>query len=177
MSDADLFINTQRLANANQSKLIVAKIESQTLLKDQLAVAAGANQGMRYEDGQEIQSLRIGLDVVRTHRNNLIKEVDYYKELLAKPMHVIAAENEDFKRAYEIQQQLLANWMVSQKAFKELAIDLGLQVGKTREEVVAQGMANKEKVLNNETKHRNNAEDSTIISPYIEALKNKINKN
>ena len=176
MSDADLFINTQRLVNANQSKVIVAKIENQTLLKDQLAIAAAANQGMRFEDAQVIEDLQIGLDVVTTHRDNLVKEVDYYKDLLAKPMHEIAAENEDFKKAYILQQQLLADWMVSQKAFKELAIDLGLQLGKTKEEVISQGKANEEKVLNNETQHNNNAQDSKIISPHIENLKNKIKK-
>ena len=182
-NDAGLIINGQRQINAAQNKIIIAKIESQTILKDRVALLQEINSHqpvagteMRWQDAQTIETLEINAQSNVRRRQQAEVEVAYYKDLLSKPMHEIAVENEDFKKAYVLQQQLLADWMVSQKAFKELAIDLGLQLGKTKEEILEQGVANKEKVLNNTTKHNSNAEDSKIISPHIEALKNKINK-
>ena len=104
------------------------------------------------------------------------QETEYYKNLLSQPMYVIAANNNDFKKTYEIQQELLADWMVSQRAFKELAIGLGLSIGRTKEDVIAEGMANEVQVLNNQTKHGNNAEDNTFINKYSERLKEKLKK-
>lgn len=65
------------------------------------------------------------------------QEAIFYKNLLSKPMHEIAEKNSDFKATYELQQQLLTNWMTNQKAFKELAVEFGIQLGKSEEEVVA----------------------------------------
>lgn len=81
---------------------------------------------------------------------------EYYRNLLSKPMLEIAMVNGDFRGTYEKQQELLGNWMVSQKAFKEVAIKLGAQLGKTPEEIIAEGMATKEKVLDGETEYGNN---------------------
>lgn len=162
-------LNMQRLVNANQSKLITAKIESQTILKDRIALLEERNSylpvagtHMRQQDAKTIRALEINAQANVRRRQQAEAEVAYYKDLLSKPMHEIAVENEDFKKAYVLQQQLLADWMVSQRAFKELAIDFGLQIGKTKEEILEQGVANKEKVINNETDHQNNI-DSLII--------------
>ena len=65
------------------------------------------------------------------------QEAIFYKNLLSKPMHEIAEKNSDFKATYELQQQLLTNWMTNQKAFKELAVEFGIKLGKSEEEVVA----------------------------------------
>lgn len=219
-NDAGFIINGQRQINAAQNKIITAKIESQTILKDRIALEQQKNSvagtHTRQKDAKTIESLEVNAranvrrrqqaeteleESVKTIEALEInaqanvrrrqqaeakleesfkriqqaeKEVLYYKDLLSKPMHEIANKNENFKNTYVLQQQLLADWMVSQKGFKELAVDLGLQLGKTKEEILEQGVANKEKILNNTTKHNNNAEDSKIISPHIEALKNKI---
>ena len=106
------------------------------------------------------------------------EEAEYYKKLLAKPMAEIAEENHDFKNAYETQMELLAEWMVSQKAFKELAIQFGIEKGLTPDEVIEMGLNKKIDVLesNNETSHNTNANNSSIIKPHIDKLKNKIKK-
>ena len=65
------------------------------------------------------------------------QEATFYKNLLSKPMHEIAEKNSDFKATYELQQELLTNWMTNQKAFQELAVEFGIQLGKSEEEVVA----------------------------------------
>ncbi len=86
-------------------------------------------------------------------------EVEYYKNLLTKPMREIANHNLDFKETYHQQQTILGEWMVSQRAFKELAIHLGIEAGRTKEDIVAEGLENDVKVLNNETQHGNNFVD------------------
>ncbi len=87
----------------------------------------------------------------------VISETDeYYRNLLSKPMLEIAMVNGDFRGTYEKQQELLGEWMVSQKAFKEVAIKLGLEAGKTREEVTAAAKVEVDNVLNNQTQHGNN---------------------
>lgn len=104
-------------------------------------------------------------------------EAEFYKNLLSKPMVEIAQHNGNFKDTYHKQQELLASWMVSQKAFKEAAIKYGIEAGKTKEEIINDASTSgKEKVLNNETEYGNNASDSSIIEPYIEILKAKLKK-
>ena len=56
------------------------------------------------------------------------EEAEYYQKLLTKPMAEIAQANRSFKEAYEAQMELLADWMVSQKALKELAIQFGIEM-------------------------------------------------
>ena len=106
------------------------------------------------------------------------EEAEYYKKLLAKPMVEIAEENHDFKKAYETQMELLAEWMVSQKAFKELAIQFGIEKGLTSDKVIEMGLNKTIDVLesNHEKSHNTNANNSSIIKPHIDKLKNKIKK-
>lgn len=77
----------------------------------------------------------------------LKEQVAEYEKLLSKPMHEIANNKlgRDFKKVYIEQQKFISNWMVSQKAFKELAIQYGEELDKTREEVIVE--ANKQKIF------------------------------
>lgn len=103
-------------------------------------------------------------------------DANYWKRLLSKPFEEIAKHDFDFRQAYEAQQEFLANWMVSQKAFKELAIQFGKEKGLTPDEVIEIGMGMKEGVLNDEfdPDHRTNGSASTYIKPYVEKLKAKL---
>lgn len=100
-------------------------------------------------------------------------EVEYYKKLLTKPMHEIADVNGNFQETYHQQQTILGEWMVSQRAFKELAIQLGIEAGRTKEDIVAEGMANKEKVLNNQTEHGNDFNQNEWQLYYAPRIKAK----
>ena len=107
------------------------------------------------------------------------KATQEYKELLTKPMQVIAEQNGDFKKTYEEQQALLAEWMVSQKAFKELAIQFGFDAhGHTPEHVIEMGLDKKIDVLEDrhDPSHNTIAGDSTIIGPRKEKLVEKYHK-
>ena len=103
------------------------------------------------------------------------EEAEYYKKLLAKPMVEIAEENHDFKKAYETQMELLADWMVSQKAFKELAIQFGIEKGLTPTEVHQMGLNKKLDVLENKNdpSHKTNSSDLTTMQEEVDRLKLK----
>ena len=104
------------------------------------------------------------------------EEAEYYKKLLAKPMVEIAEENHDFKKAYETQMELLADWMVSQKAFKELAIQFGIEKGLNPDQIREMGQAKKIDVLNdahNES-HKTNSKDMIDMTAHVNRLKSKL---
>lgn len=127
-------------------------------------------------DNGTINQLKKELKAEKLLSEKAKQEAEFYKSLLAQPMHVIASSNEDFKKTYEVQQELLASWIVSQRAFKELAIDLGLELGKTKQQVIDEGTANKGKVLNDQTKHGNDTTSSPLVEKYAEKLKAKLKK-
>ena len=87
-------------------------------------------------------------------------EIRKYKALLSKPMEEIAAANGDFKATFEKQQEIIADWIVSQKAFRELAYEFGEKLGLSQDEVRAQVKDKKKDVLNDTTKYGNNASSS-----------------
>ena len=87
-------------------------------------------------------------------------EIRKYKALLSKPMEEIAAANGDFKATFEKQQEIIADWIVSQKAFRELAYEFGEKLGLSQDEVRAQVRDKKKDVLNDTTKYGNNASSS-----------------
>jgi hypothetical protein len=98
------------------------------------------------------------------------KEADAFKTLLSRPMQEIAAVNGDFKQAYEVQQQMLAEWILAQRAYKETATALGLQVGKTAEEVQQLAGQNANAVLENRTEHGNDANTNPMLSTHADAI-------
>lgn len=95
-----------------------------------------------------------------------------YENLLSQPMHAIAEQNESFKETYEEQQTLLATWMVSQKAFKELAIQFGLEKGMEPQEVIEMGKDKEIDVLNDkhDPSHNTNTSGGNTISPRKDKL-------
>ena len=117
---------------------------------------------------RELQNLREQVSI-------LSEDNKYYSKLLAKPMVEIAQENKNFKETYEKQMELLADWMVSQKAFKELAIQFGIEKGLTPDEVIDMGLNKKLDVLDNKNDQSHKTNSNTIdgIEQYIDALKRK----
>ena len=74
---------------------------------------------------------------------------------------------------YQQQTLLLATWMVSQKAFKELDIELGAAQGKSHVDVIAMGNAKKVDVLDNKhsAEHGSNGNDVPLITARTDALR------
>ena len=103
------------------------------------------------------------------------EEAEYYQKLLAKPMDEIAKANRSFKETYEAQMELLADWMVSQKAFKELAILFGIEKGLTPDESRDMVMKKRSDDLlnNNNPSHKTNSSDLTTMQEEVNRLKLK----
>ena len=103
------------------------------------------------------------------------EEAESYQKLLTKPMAEIAEANRSFKETYEAQMELLADWMVSQKAFKELAIQFGIEKRLTPDEIRDMGIKKKSDVLlnNNNPSHKTNSSDLTTMQEEVNKLKLK----
>lgn len=174
--DKNLFIG-QQAVNKSQAELITQKILRENILQEQIQNTANALNNASDRSNQlkkDAENWRERANIAAKKIKNLEEQVEFYKNLLAKPMAEIASQNESFKETYRTQQEFLASFMLSQKAFKELAFDLGLQLGRSKKELVDAAKQNSIKVLTNQTRHSNNAEDSTIITRNIEALRNKV---
>lgn len=107
-------------------------------------------------------------------KNNvkLESEKQFFENLLSLPMKEIAEKSEHFKETYEAQQLVLAKWILSQKAYAETALQIGVQSGKSPEEVDALYKDNISSVLANATQHGNNA----VTNPVLKENVNKIIK-
>lgn len=96
------------------------------------------------------------------------------ENLLSRPLKQIAQEHPAFKNNYEAlieaQNEILADWILGQKAYKETAIQLGIQVGKTPEEIKKIASQNVNAVLENKTEHGNNASSSKTLSENAAAI-------
>ena len=105
---------------------------------------------------------QIELKKEKEKKKKLEQEVEAYKQLLCKPMMEIAEKSGDFQKTYEQQMQVMADWMVSQKAFKELAIEFGFEKGLSPEEVIGKGREKMLDVLenNNDPEHGTNAKET-----------------
>ena len=90
----------------------------------------------------------------RDYRNELVDRVDEANSKIT----TLEKENQYYKK-------LLSNWMVSQKAFKELAIQYGNKLGIQPEEVIAQGISLKQHVLKGENNpsHNTNADEFILF--------------
>jgi len=113
---------------------------------------------------------------LRQAQINKVNTEEYYKDLLTKDFKTIATISKgSFEETYEQQQTLLGEWMVSQRAFKELAIKFGIEAGRTKEEVLNERENTEIKVLNNQTEHGNNFDQNDWQIFYAPRIKAKLN--
>lgn len=102
------------------------------------------------------------------------------ENLLSRPLKQIAQEHPAFKNNYEalinaykeVQDEILAGWILSQKAYKETAMQVGIEAGKTPEEIKEMAKKNEEVVLNNQSEidQGNNASTSKILTENLSAI-------
>lgn len=104
-----------------------------------------------------------------------------YKSKLSNPFIENSEQSRpiDYKAVCEKLREERADWMVSQKAFKELAIQFGSEKGMSVEAVVKMGVEKKLGVLDNRNNpaHNTNIDDAQIEKQYGEKFKKEtINK-
>lgn len=127
---------------------------------------------------QNLHSAKMTIAHLEEKNKGLKEEIEEFRALMRKPMLEIANNDRFFKANYDAQMLLMADWMVSQKAFKELAIQFGFEKGLKPDEVMKIGSEKKIDVLecrNNPT-HGTNSDTSEIISKRKEALIEKFKK-
>lgn len=120
-------------------------------LEDEIAILHRNNHHLLVEFAKERECRN---EVVRKH-NSLVKKND-----------ALLDEVDALKAELEKQRQSLADWIVSQKAFKELAIRLGAQQGLSVQEVFKQGRDLALDVLDNknEKAHNTSIEGLPIVT-------------
>lgn len=175
-----------RLKNNQANEELGESIEKISNLNDELEDDVARQRRHKNHLLREFAKEREYRNEVVDMYNNLLDEHEdlkaeneKYKQLLCKPMAEIAAVNENFKETYEKQMEIMAEWMVSQKAFKELAIQFGFEKGLTHKEVIDIGNQKKLDVLDNknEEKHGTNSSDIPAIENRNKKLKEKILNN
>lgn len=98
------------------------------------------------------------------------QQANAYRHLLSRPMKEIADMNGDFKKTYELQQQMLAEWIMGQKAYRETAMQLGAALGMTPEQVQKVAAPNYTAVLENRTQHGNDGSASPTLAQYADTI-------
>lgn len=106
-----------------------------------------------------------------------VKELEELENLLSKPMKEIAQKNGAFKETYLKQQELMAQFIVSQRAFKEIAMKYGKELGKTPEQVANEARTTEETVKNGQSEFGNNVDPETKNAlGYTEKRQEEINE-
>lgn len=106
----------------------------------------------------------------------LESEKQFFENLLSLPMKEIAEKNEKFKETYEAQQLILSKWILSQKAYAETALQIGVEAGKSTDEVKEIYTQNITSVLVNATKYGNNAVSNTTLKENLNKVIKSIKK-
>lgn len=166
MSDMDSFLGDQ-IAKAYEKDSTFDRLQNRGLKKvnaDQ-ADALGAKSSYMVQLQEELSKLRTQL-------------AEANQETAAAKNKQKKAERAEsqYKEAYNSQMEVMAEWMVSQKAFKELAIQFGFELGHTAEETIAMGNEKKIDVLDNkhEQEHGSNANGLPFLQERATKLKTKL---
>lgn len=120
------------------------------------------------EHSARFNQLRI--DRLEAEAKNLKEENRMFRELLSRPMREIAEVSGDFRNTYFEQQRMIAEWIMAQRAWKETATQLGIQVGKTPEELQKTATENANAILEDRSEHGNNASTVPLLSDYAATI-------
>ncbi|MBC3935960.1 hypothetical protein H8K47_11360 [Undibacterium sp. CY7W] len=145
----------------DQSRELNQKVTDEILERTERALVSAKEKIKQTEEVNEILKLRV---------EKAEQEARDVKALLSRPMREIAEISGDFQKAYEQQQQILANWILSQKAYRETAVQLGIAVGKTAEEVQDLVTQNANAVLENRTEHGNDSNTNPLVKEYASTI-------
>lgn len=138
--------------------------------------------------GREIDSLNLELDGNQQQLDYARRDlaaasgsIAYYKRVnkeLTEKTQLLQEVNEKLRATNEDLRVTLADWIVSQRAFRELAMKYGALAGKTTKEIVNESSVAEEAVLLNEAKMsaHNNVDTCPSAKPYKDRLLAKLQK-
>lgn len=158
------------------NKLLEQGLNATNKRNSEIGDKLGSAQIQNIQLINQLNSTQRELNTEKEKNKKLKQEIEVYRQLLCKPLGVIAENSDNFKKNYEELMQIMADWMVSQKAFKELAIEFGLEKGLKLEGIIQMGNKKELDVLNDkhDPSHNTNVGDSTIIGPRRNNLIAKI---
>lgn len=124
---------------------------------------AGA-QLISNEHSIDLHRMKQRLEAAEEISDDLARDLMFYRSLLSRPFSEIAKYNVDFAKAFEVQQQIMSDWILSQKAYKDLALDLGFQMGIPLTDVEKGYVERANKIANGEHPEEKTFED---FKPYV----------
>lgn len=138
-------------SNHVQSQITTELIGTNTALIQRVSIANGRVQQLEAENASLRQE----------------------KKALQKKLDELDGSSSAARRKLDASQASLAEWMVSQKAFKQLAIEFGLARGMTHQEVIRMGVGKKMAVLDGQfaPEYNTNAPDDAFLAARIVSLK------
>lgn len=132
------------------------------------------NEAQAEQQKREQSRNTSNVNYLQAKLNDAEKEIEYYKSLLTKPMREIADQNQQFLETYHEQQTIIGAWILNQRAYKEIAIKIGLENGLTKDHIIAEANKAKEKVINNQTDYDNNFNQNDWETFYAPRIKEKM---
>jgi hypothetical protein len=127
-----------------------------------------ANRASDAEHSARFNQFKI--DRLEAEAQKLKDENKMYRELLSRPMREIAEVSGDFRKTYFAQQQNIAEWIMSQRAYRETAVQLGIALDMTPEQVQKVAAPNYTAVLENRTQHGHDAKDTPLLAEYAATI-------
>jgi hypothetical protein len=109
-------------------------------------------------------------EALERERARLQSEVDELASLLALPLQEIAGRHARFRTTFEGEQLILAKWILSQKAYAETALHIGVRAGMTSEAVQAMYKDSIVSVLANATRYGNDAVTNPVLKANIDKI-------
>ena len=166
MSDMDNFLGDQ-IAKAYEREPVFDRLQ---------------NRGLRQVNADQADALH----AKSSYAAELQRQLTASKEQLAQASQELAAARNrqkkaeraeaQYREAYRNQMETMAEWMLSQKAFKELAIQFGFQQGLSADQAIALGNQKKLDVLDNKhhPEHGSNANGLPFLEERAAGLRNKL---
>jgi hypothetical protein len=129
-------------------------------LEEQLRKAKPSDNSLPAPSGRE-------MDLERR-----VQELEGIEKILSLPMAEIAKKHPAFKDTYLREQEILAQWILKQKAFSEVAMEYGKALSKTPEQVAAEAEQAQEVIKNGRSKFGNNlSSEAKGVLGYSESKK------
>lgn len=138
------------LANENRLREENSQIkEKASNAEAVLRIKQGFTKGELDKSNSMIVALKQRLVESTSKLAELQRKVSFYEDLLKHNVETIATYNNDFDKTLSRELDLMSKWMISQKGFKEVAVQFGLELGYTDEQIIELGTNKSVEVINN----------------------------
>jgi len=160
-------INLGRSGLANQINSI--QRQNQEIIEDNQELQAEIAEKEKKAKVAQKQAKDLDFEVTDLEQTVRIlrQEVHRLNSLFTQPLAEIAKNHPGFAKLYEDQMLKLGQWMVSEKAFKEVSLELGKNQGLSIPEIMEKVAIKQSDVLNNRNDPYNNTNitGSQVITP------------